>query len=51
MIEGIGYIVIEGKDHNYEGASFANINSSVEVEFSTLVCNHNHSLCCIYIIY
>ena len=38
MIEGIGFVVIEGSYHNYMGAS------KVEVEKSVPSCNHNYSL-------
>ena len=50
MIEGIRFVVIEAIPHLHGRAS------SVEVEYSALVCNHNYSmyiwysyLSCIYI--
>jgi len=45
MIEGIGFVVIEGPYHIYMEAS------SVQIEYSVLACNHNYSLCYIYCIF
>ena len=42
-LEGIELVVIGGHTVVIWGAS------SVEVEYSALLCNHNYSLCCEYI--
>ena len=43
-LEGIGLVIIVRPYHIYMGEA-----SSVEVEYSALVCNHNYNLCCEYV--
>jgi len=44
LLEGIRFIILRGTYHIYPGAS------SIEVEYSALICNHNYSRVCISVV-